>query len=130
MDPIGNFITAIRNSNAKGLEKADVPYSKLKMALAKVLKDEGYIHSVRLMEEHEVPFIRVQLRYTETDHQPVIRGIKRVSRPGLRIFQKHDSIKKVDGGMGIAILSTSKGLLTNRKARQMKMGGEVLCHIW
>lgn len=130
MDPIANFVVSVKNANSKGLEKADVPYSKLKLALAKVLKDEGYIQSFRLMEEHEVPFIRVQMRYTEADRQPVMRGIKRVSKPGLRIYQKHDKISKVDGGMGVAILSTSKGLMTNKKARQMKLGGEVLCHVW
>ena len=129
MDPIANFLTAIRNASAKGLEKADVPFSKLKVAIAKVLKDEGYISSYRMMEEHQVPFIRIQLKYTD-DRQAVIQGIQRVSKPGLRIYRRWNEIGKVDGGMGIAILSTSKGLMTNRKARQSKTGGEVLCNVW
>ena len=129
MDPIANFLTSIRNASAKGLEKADVPFSKIKVNVAKILKDEGYIQGFRMMEEHHIPFIRVQLKYTD-DRKPVIQGIKRVSKPGLRVYQKWDDIRRVDGGMGIAILSTSKGLLTNRKARQMKTGGEVLAHVW
>ena len=129
MDPIGNFLTSIRNANAKGHEKADVPFSKLKVNLAKILKDEGYIGGYRLMEEHQVPFIRVQLKYTDA-RQPVISGIKRVSRPGLRIYEGSQDIARVNGGMGVAILSTSKGLMTHKKARREKCGGEVLCHVW
>jgi len=129
MDPIANFLTAIRNANAKGQEKADVPFSKLKMNIAKILKDEGYIQSFRTMEEHQMPFLRVQLKYTD-QKEAVIKGIKRVSKPGLRIYRGWEKVGKVDGGMGISILSTSKGLLTNKKARQMKIGGEVLCNVW
>ena len=129
MDPIADFITSIRNASAKGLEKADVPVSKIKVSLAKVLKDEGYIAGYRLMEEREKPFIRVQLRYTD-EKKPVISGIRRVSRPGLRNYQRAHAIDKVNGGMGVAILSTSKGLMTHRKARKDKCGGEVLCHVW
>jgi small subunit ribosomal protein S8 len=129
MDPIANFLTSIRNANAKGHEKTDVPLSKLKMNLAKILKDEGYIQSFRTMEEHERPFLRIQLKYTD-QKEAVIKGIKRISKPGLRVYNKWDEIRKVDGGMGISILSTPKGLMTNRKARQMKIGGEVLCNVW
>ena len=129
MDPIANFLTSIRNANAKGLEKADVPVSKLKVGLAKILKEEGYIAGYRLMEERGKPFIRVQLRYTD-EKKPIISGIRRVSRPGLRVYQGSHEISKVDGGMGVAVLSTSKGLMTNKKARQAKCGGEVLCHVW
>lgn len=129
MDPIANFLTSVRNASAKGHEKTDVPYSRLKMAVAKVLKDEGYIVNCRIMEENRRPFIRVQLKYTD-EKKPVISGIMKVSRPGLRIYQSANKIAKVNGGMGVAILSTSKGILTHRKARQMKSGGEVLCHVW
>lgn len=129
MDPIANFLTAIRNANSKGQEKADVPFSKLKMNLAKILKDEGYIQSFRTMEEHQMPFLRVQLKYTD-QKEAVIKGIKRISKPGLRVYRKWDEIGKVDGGMGIAILSTSKGLMTNRRARREKIGGEILCNVW
>ena len=129
MDPIANFLTSIRNASLKGHEKTDVPLSKMKVNLAKVLKDEGYISGYRIMEENRVPFLRIQLKYTDTK-SPVISGIKRVSRPGLRVYEQWDTVKHVDGGMGIAILSTSKGLLTNKKVRVSKCGGEVLCHVW
>lgn len=129
MDPIANFIASIRNANAKGLEKADIPLSKIKIAVTKILKEEGYIAGYRLMEENRKPFIRIQLRYTD-DRHPVISGLKRISRPGLRIYEHYRDLSKVDGGMGVSILSTSKGLMTNRKARKLKCGGEVLCHIW
>jgi len=129
MDPIANFLTSIRNASAKGQEKTDVPYSKMKINLAKVLKDEGYISGYRMMEENRVPFLRVQLKYTDSK-DPVISGIKRVSKPGLRVYKQWNAIPQVDGGMGVAILSTSKGLMTNKKARVSKCGGEVLCHVW
>ena len=122
MDPISNLLTAIRNASSKGHEKADVPYSKVKAAIAKVLKDEGYIAGWRMMEENRIPFLRIQIKYTD-DKTPVISGIRRVSRPGLRVFEKHNSVKSVDGGMGIAILTTSKGLMTSKKARAQKCGG-------
>lgn len=129
MDPIANFLTSIRNASAKGHEKTDVPYSKMKVNLAKVLKDEGYIAGYRMMEENRVPFLRIQLKYTD-EKVPVISGIKRVSRPGLRVYEQWNTVKHVDGGMGVAILSTSKGLMTNKKARAAKYGGEILCHVW
>lgn len=129
MDPIANFLTSIRNANAKKLEKADVPFSKIKIELAKVLKEEGYIQSYRLMEEHSVPFLRVQLRYTESK-DPVIVGIKRISRPGLRVYSKSGAANKVSGGFGVSILSTSQGVMTHRKAKQLNVGGEVLCQVW
>lgn len=129
MDTIANFLTSIRNASAKGHEKTDVPFSKNKASIAKILKEEGYISGYRLMEEHKIPFIRVQLKYGDK-RKSVITGIRRVSRPGLRIYQKWNEVSKVNGGMGIAILSTSKGLMSNRKARVAKCGGEILCHVW
>src|SRR3990167_7446868 len=118
MDTIANFLTSIRNASAKGLEKADISFSKMKVAIAKVLKDEGYIQSYRSMEENQVPFLRVQLKYTDK-REPVIKGIKRVSRPGLKIYKGCDSLPRVDGGLGMAIMSTSKGIMTNKKAKQI-----------
>lgn len=129
MDTIANFLTSIRNASAKGSEKTDVPPSKMKMALAKVLKDEGYIQSYRMMEENKKPFLRILLKYTET-HEPLIKGIKRISTPGLRIYQGHEDIQQVRGAVGTAILSTSKGIMSHQKARQMKLGGEIVCHVW
>jgi len=129
MNPIANFFTSIRNANAKTLEKVDVPYSKMKLGLSKILKEEGYIQSFRVMEENQMPFIRIQLKYT-VDRQTVIKGIKLVSKPGLKIYEKSTKLPRVQGGMGIAILSTSKGLMTNRKAKVENVGGEVLCKVW
>ena len=129
MDPIADFLTRIRNSNSKKLEKADAPFSKIKMEIAKVLKEEGYIQSYRLMEEHSIPFLRVQLKYTDTK-ETIIKGLRRVSRPGLRVYGKAGLSSKVGGGFGVSILSTSQGVMTHRKAKQMNIGGEVLCQIW
>ena len=129
MDTIGNLLTSIRNASAKGKERTDVPFSKLKVEISKILKDEGYISGYRIMEENHKPFVRIQLKYTD-EQDPVISGIKRVSRPGLKIYQKADKNPRVNGGMGIAIISTSKGVMTNRKAYKIKAGGEVLCHVW
>ena len=129
MDTIGNFLTSIRNASSKGLEKTDVSVSKIRMVLAKILKEEGFIQSYRLMEENHVPFLRIQLKYTDK-HEPVMIGIKRVSRPGLRIYNGTEKLPRVDGGLGVAIVSTSKGMMTNKKARQLKLGGEIICHVW
>jgi small subunit ribosomal protein S8 len=129
MDPIAGLLTSIRNASRKGLEKTDVPFSKIKMNLSKVLKEEGYIQSYRLMEENKMPFIRVQLKYTD-EKLPVIRGIKRISRPGLRFYQKSKLMGRTSKEMGICVVSTSKGLMADKKARQMKLGGEVLCQVW
>lgn len=129
MDPIANFLTSIRNASRKGHEKADVPFSKIKVSIAKILKEEGYIAGYRIMEENQRPFIRVQLRYTE-NREPIISGIKRISRPGLHIYQHWNETSRLSMGMGIAVLSTSKGIMTGQKARQARVGGEVLCHVW
>ena len=129
MDPIANFLTSIRNANAKKHEKADVTYSKIKMAIAKILKEEGYIQGFRTMEEHGKQFLRIQLKYTD-EKASVIRGIKRISHSGLRVYKGAKKIGRVEGGMGVAILTTSKGIMSNRKARQMNVGGEILCHVW
>lgn len=129
MNPIANFFTSIRNASAKTLEKVDVPYSKMKLGISKILKEEGYIQSFRVMEENQMPFIRIQLKYT-LDRQAIIKGLKLVSKPGLKIYEKSNKLPRVQGGMGIAILSTSKGLMTNRKAKVENVGGEILCKVW
>ncbi len=129
MNPLANYFTSLRNASAKTLEKVDVPYSKIKLGVSKILKEEGYIQSFRIMEENQMRFIRVQLKYTP-DRQAIIKGLKMVSKPGLKIYQKSKKLPRVQGGMGIAILSTSKGLMTNRKAKLENVGGEVLCKVW
>ncbi|MBI2915652.1 MAG: 30S ribosomal protein S8 [Elusimicrobia bacterium] len=129
MDTLADFLTSIRNASRKGLEKADVPFSKIKNGLARILKEEGYIQNFRVLEENQRQLLRIQLKYSD-DRKPVIQGIQRISRPGLRVYESWREFKKVGGGMGISILSTSKGLMTHRKARGEKVGGEVLCNVW
>ena len=129
MDTIANFLTSIRNGSAKRKERVDVPYSNLKKEIARILKEEGYISGYKVMEENKASFLRIQLRYTD-DHIPLITGIKRVSKPGLRIYHRSDQPIHLRAGFGIGILSTSKGVMSNFKARQFKVGGEVLCYVW
>lgn len=129
MDTIANFLTAIRNACAKGKERVDTPFSNLKKEIARVLKEEGYISGYRVMEENSLPFLRVQLKYTD-GRKPLISGIKRVSKPGLRIYHRAKQPIHLRTGIGIAILSTPKGVMTNRRAKGMNVGGEVLCYVW
>ena len=129
MDTIANFLTSIRNASAKEKERVDVPYSKLKREIARVLKEEGYIIGYKIMEENNLPLLRVQLKYTE-DHKPLICGIKRVSKPGLRIYHRAKAPIHLRTGIGIAVISTPKGVMTNRRARQSNVGGELLCYVW
>jgi small subunit ribosomal protein S8 len=128
-DPIADMLTRIRNANMVFHETVEMPSSKLKVELAKLLKDEGYIvdYSVKTVEKFS--FLTIILKYDEK-HKPVISNLKRVSKPGLRNYCKAKNLPKVFGGLGIAIISTSKGLLTDRKARKEKLGGEILCYVW
>ena len=128
-DFIGDFLTVLRNASRARKDKITVPTSHLTTRLAEILQEEGFIQSYRLMEENHVPFLRIQLKYTDK-HEPVMIGIKRVSRPGLRIYNGTEKLPRVDGGLGVAIVSTSKGMMTNKKARQLKLGGEIICHVW
>ncbi len=128
-DPIADMLTRIRNAGSADHEKAEMPSSKLKVELAKVLKAEGYINDYNVREEGKFKILTVEIKY-ESDKQPVIRKIKRASRPGLRLYKKADKLPKILDGLGIAIVSTSKGLLTDRKARKENVGGEVLCYVW
>ncbi len=130
-DPIADMLTRIRNANMASLTEVSLPSSKLKAELAKLLKTEGYIedYSVESKEGSSFKTLRISLKYDEKS-KPVISNLKRVSRPGLRSYSKAKNIPQVLGGMGIAVLSTSKGLLTDRKARKENVGGEVLCYIY
>ncbi len=130
-DPIADMLTRIRNANMAALSVVSVPGSKLKIELAKLLKTEGYIedYTVTDSEENSFKTIKITLKYDEKS-KPVISSLKRVSRPGLRTYCKAKNLPQVLGGMGIAIVSTSKGLLTDRKARKENIGGEVLCYVW
>ncbi len=130
-DPIADMLTRIRNANVAMHDDVVMPSSKLKEALATILEREGYITGHRLEGDVGNPGRKlvVQMKYTP-ERQRTITGIKRVSKPGLRVYSKADSVARVLGGMGVAILSTNQGLLTDREARQRRVGGEVLCHVW
>ena len=130
-DPIADMLTRIRNANMVSHSDVDIPSSKLKIELAKLLKSEGYIEDYSVVEKEGTPYkiLKVVLKYDEKS-KPVISNLKRVSRPGLRNYCKAKDIPQVLGGMGIAIISTSKGLLTDRKAKQENVGGEILCYVW
>jgi small subunit ribosomal protein S8 len=129
-DPIGDFLTRIRNAAAAKHQRVDVPASKLKTEIARILKEEGYISTFKLVEESKTrKMLRVFLKYTP-DRRSVISGIKRISRPGARCYLGVADIRPVVGGLGINILTTPKGLMSGRAARKSKLGGEILCEVW
>ena len=130
-DPIADMLTRIRNANMVSLTEVEMPSSKLKVELAKLLKSEGYVEDYSVVDKEGTSFktLKITLKYDEKS-KPVISNLKRVSRPGLRNYCKAKDIPQVLGGMGIAIISTSKGLLTDRKAKKENVGGEVLCYIY
>ncbi|AFS79252.1 30S ribosomal protein S8 [Gottschalkia acidurici 9a] len=128
-DPIADMLTRVRNgSNAKH-ETVDIPASNMKKSVANILLEEGFIKGLDVIEDGKQGIIRVQLKYGE-DKNKIITGIKRISKPGLRVYVKSDEIPRVLGGLGIAILSTSKGIMTDKEARKSKLGGEVICYVW
>ncbi|HHT05477.1 MAG TPA: 30S ribosomal protein S8 [Hydrogenispora sp.] len=127
-DPIADMLTRIRNANIARIKQVEVPASNIKKELARLLKEEGYIQDYELIEDNKQGVIRLYLKFN--GKKRVITGLKRISRPGLRVYVEKDQIPKVLGGLGVAILSTSKGVVTDKIARQMGVGGEVLCFIW
>lgn len=128
-DPIADMLTRIRNANQVRHEKVEIPGSNIKRSIAEILKSEGYVRDAEFVEDTHQGVIRVFLKYGKGQER-VITGLKRISKPGLRVYVNHDSIPRVLGGLGVAILSTSKGILTDREARQAGIGGEVLCYVW
>ena len=128
-DPIADMLTRIRNANSAKHETVDIPASNMKKAIAQILLDEGYIASYKVIEDEKQGVIRVTLKYGENKAQ-VITGLRRVSKPGLRIYSNVEDMPKVMKGLGIAIISTSKGVMTDRQARKENVGGEVLAYIW
>ena len=128
-DPIADMLTRVRNALAARHPKVDVPGSKLKLEIARILKEEGYITNFKLAEEGVKKVIKIYLKYTP-GNQPVISRIERVSRPGCRVYVGHHEIPRVLGGMGINILTTPRGVMTGREARKQGVGGEILCEIW
>ena len=127
-DPSADFLTRIRNANMVYTEKVEIPASNTKMALANILKEEGFIKDVEYIEDGKQGVVRVFLKYAGKER--VITGLKRISRPGLRVYAKKDELPKVLGGLGIAIISTPSGLMTDKNARKAGLGGEVLCYVW
>ena len=129
-DPIADMLTRIRNANTAKHDTVDVPASKMKIAIANILLDEGYIAKYDLVEDGHFQTIHITLKYGADKNEKVISGLKRISKPGLRVYASTENIPKVLGGLGTAILSTNKGVVTDKKARKLGVGGEVLCFIW
>lgn len=130
MDPISDLLTRIRNANLRLKDRVDVPFSKIKMEIVRLLKDEGFIANYKFLHNgNKSGNIRVFLKYSPAK-EAVIRGIKRVSRPGLRVYRSYRDIPRVRGGFAVSILSTPRGVLTHKQAKEKKVGGEVLCQVW
>lgn len=130
MDPIADLLTRIRNANAKGKDRVDAPFSKIKLEIVRVLKEEGFIANYKsIFNEGRRGSIRVFLKYSP-EKENVIRGIRRVSKPGLRIYRSYQDIPRVRGGLGVTVLSTTAGVLTDGQAKEKKVGGEILCQVW
>jgi len=128
-DPIADFLTRIRNANTVYHDKVEAPASNVKKAIAELLKQEGYIKDYETVEDGKQGVLRLYLKYGP-NKQRVITGLKRISKPGLRVYAKKDQIPKVLGGLGIAIVSTSQGIMTDKQARKAGLGGEVICYVW
>ena len=128
-DPIADMLSRIRNANNARHKSVDIPCSNIKKEIAKILLDEGYIKGYDVVEDDKQGIIKIDLKYSQ-DGERVISGLKRISKPGLRVYVKCDDVPKVLGGLGIAIISTSKGIITDKMARQDKVGGEVICYVW
>ena len=129
-DPIADMLTRIRNANTAKHDTVDIPYSKIKFSIAQILLDEGYVKSVDLVDNGNFKDIRVSLKYGADKNDRIITGLKRISKPGLRVYANKDQVPKVLDGLGIAILSTNQGVVTDKKARELQVGGEVLAFIW
>ncbi len=130
-DPIADMLTRIRNANVAMHDEVSMPSSKRKLALADVLKREGYIASYSERDNTSRPgrTLTIEMKYSP-ERDRVIRGLRRISKPGLRIYRKRDEIPRVQGGLGVAVVSTNKGLMSDREARRNRMGGEILCYVW
>lgn len=128
-DPVSDLLTRIRNATSVRHDRMDVPASKMKLEIAKILKQEGYIRTFKMIEEGPQGTIRIYLKYAD-DGEPVIHGLRRVSRPGRRVYRGAGELDKVRNGLGVAVISTNRGVVTDEQARGLQVGGEVLCEIW
>ena len=129
-DPIADMLTRIRNANTAKHDTVDVPASKMKLAIAQILLDEGYIKKFEVIEDGVFKTIHITLKYGADKNEKIITGLKRISKPGLRIYAGKDELPKVLGGLGIAIISTNQGVITDKEARRLQVGGEVLAFVW
>ena len=129
-DPIADMLTRIRNANTAKHDTVDVPASKMKIAIANILVDEGYIQKYDLVEDGNFKTLHITLKYGADKNEKIISGLQRISKPGLRVYCKKDEVPRVLNGLGIAVVSTSKGLVVDREARKMGLGGEVICYVW
>lgn len=128
-DPIADFLTRVRNANSVYHEKVEIPASKVKKTMAEILKREGYIKDFEFIEDEKQGVLRLYLKYGP-NKEKVITGLKRISKPGLRVYAKKDQVPRVLGGLGVAVISTSRGLMGDKEARKQGLGGEVICYIW
>ena len=129
-DPIADMLTRIRNANTSKHDTVDVPASKMKNAIAEILFNEGYIQKYELVEDGNFKNIRITLKYGKDKNEKIITGLKRISKPGLRVYASKEELPRVLGGLGIAIISTNQGVVTDKEARKLNIGGEVLAYIW
>ena len=129
-DPIADMLTRIRNANTAKHDTVDVPASKMKVAIANILQNEGYIKKYDIVEDGNFKTIRITLKYGQDKNEKIITGLKRISKPGLRVYANRDELPRVLGGLGIAIISTNNGVVTDKEARKLNVGGEVLAFIW
>ena len=128
-DPVSDLLTRIRNATSVRHDRMDIPASKMKLEIAKILKQEGYIRTFKMIEEGPQGIIRIYLKYAD-DGEPVIHGLRRVSKPGRRVYRGVGELPKVRNGLGVAVISTNRGVVTDEQARGLQVGGEVLCEIW
>ncbi|HIE12479.1 MAG TPA: 30S ribosomal protein S8 [Desulfotomaculum sp.] len=128
-DPVADFLTRMRNANMIYHSTVEIPASKLKKSLAAILKEEGFIRDYEVIDDGKQGIIRIYLKYG-ANRERVITGLKRISKPGLRVYARKDQVPRVLGGLGLAILSTSKGIMTDKQARKLGLGGEVICYVW
>ena len=128
-DPVADMLTRIRNANTVGHATVDIPASKMKKSIAEILVREGYIKGFNIIDDGKQGTIRVQMKYG-ADKEKVISGLKKISKPGLKVYAKSDEVPKVLGGLGVAIISTSNGIVSDKEARKLGVGGEVICYVW
>ena len=128
-DPVADMLTRIRNANQAGHQTVDIPASKMKMSIASILKEEGYIKEYEVIEDEKQGVLKIELKYAPGKTR-VISELRRISKPGLKVYVKADDVPRVLGGLGIAIISTSKGIISDKDARRIGVGGEVICYVW